>query len=72
MKRQTSNHPKGTLNSEAKDAARARAKRWYQAHWEAKAHRVSEAKKVPVFHDADRFEIIAQAMEANRRRKYAI
>ena len=68
MKRQTSNHPKGVLTSEAKDAARARARRWYQAHWEDKAQRTSEAKKVPVFHDSERFEIIAQAMEANRRR----
>ena len=60
VKRSTSKHPKGEMSSDAKDAARARARRWYQAHQETKS---DAPKRVgPVFHDPDRFEIIAEAM----------
>ena len=61
MKRATSNHPKGVMSATAKDAARARARAWYKAHWEAKGDKET-AKATAVFFDADRFEIIAEAM----------
>ena len=67
MKRATSKHPKGEMSSNAKDAARARARGWYKAHWEAKT--TGPKAVTPVFHDPDRFEIIAEAMASNRSKR---
>ena len=64
MKRSTSKHPKGVMSRSAKDAARARARRWYQEHWDSKGE--TPMRVGPVFHDPDRFEIIAEAMASNR------
>ena len=61
MKRSTSKHPKGEMSRSAKDAARARARAWYAAHGEKKVVTIT-----PVFFDADRFEIIAEAMASYR------
>lgn len=62
----TSKHPKGVMSASAKGAARARARAWYKAHWEAKALTKGTPKRTAVFFDADRFEIIAEAMASYR------